>query len=210
MPKRSAIILAGGASTRMNGEKGLRVLGGEPLVSYVIRRVSGLVDEVILVVGSDRQRRDYASVIDDVELLTDLYEGGSPLVGAITGLKRARGRYALITGCDMPLISHEAVSLLFREAEGLDGATFKWPNGWIEPLMAVYHVEPALRVALEAYRVGDLRLRTVLHGLRVRMIPIDILRRIDPGLLTLFDVNTDDSLLEAEAILREMRRQTQR
>ncbi|MFQ6054151.1 MAG: molybdenum cofactor guanylyltransferase, partial [Candidatus Bathyarchaeia archaeon] len=157
MLERSAIILAGGRSTRMNIDKGLRPLGGEPLVTHVIRRVSDLVDEVLLVVSSEQQRNDYAAVLGgDAELLIDLHERGSPLVGAITGFKKARGKYAFITGCDTPFISPEAVSLLFRESQGGDGATFQWPNGWVEPLAAVYRVEPALREALEAYGKGDL------------------------------------------------------
>ena len=208
MLERSAIILAGGGSTRMDGDKGLRCLSGEPLVGHVIRRVSSLVDEVLVVVGSERQRREYATAIDGgVELLTDLYEDGSPLVGAITGLKQARGRYAFITGCDTPFIAPEVVSLLFRVAEGFDGVTFLWPNGWIEPLLAVYRVKPSLALALEAYRKGDHRLRTVLHGLpQLRLVPVESLRALDPRLLTLFDVDTDEALLEAETILRTMMR----
>lgn len=203
MTERSAIILAGGGSARMNGDKGLRSLGGEPLVRHVIRRVSGLVDEVYIVLGSERQRKLYAAAVDGcVELVVDLYEGYSPLLGAITGFKRARGRYAFVTGCDMPFIDPKAVALLFGEAEGFDGATFQRPNGWIEPLVAVYRVEPSLSLALEAYRRGDLRLRTVLRRLpRIRLIPLESLRALDPRLLTLFDVDTEDALMEAEAIL---------
>ena len=204
MFERSAIILAGGGSKRMNGDKGLRSLGGDPLVRHVIRRVSSIVEEVLLIVASEKQRKEYTATINGgVELLVDLYEDGSPLVGAITGLKKAQGRYAFITGCDTPFIAQEAVSLLFRVAEGFDGATFRWPNGWIEPLLAVYRVEPSLTLALEAYRNGDLRLRTVLHGLpQIRLIPLESLRALDPRLLTLFDVDTDDDLLKAETILR--------
>lgn len=166
-----------------------------------------MVDEVLVVVGSDAQREAYKGVLDgDVELLVDLYEGGSPLVGAMTGLSRARGRYAFITGCDSPFLSPEAIQLLFSESEGLDGATFQWPNGWIEPLMAIYRVEPSLNLALEAYRVGDLRLRRVLRELpKLKLIPIDLLRSIDPRLLTLFDIDTEDALSQAEEILKELK-----
>lgn len=206
MFERSAIILAGGGSTRMDRDKGLRHLGGEPLVRHVIRRISGFVDEFIVVVGNENQRREYAIVLDGrVKLLIDLYQDGSPLVGAITGLKHVQGRYAFITGCDTPFISPVAVSLLFREAEGFDGATFQWPNGWIEPLAAVYRVEQSLSLAIEAYRRGDHRLRTVLRGLkRIKFIPIETLRALDPQLLTLFDIDTDDALFEAEEILKAM------
>lgn len=204
---RSAIILAGGKSTRMNEDKGLRELGGEPLVKHVIRRVSCLVDEVLIVLGSEDQRRAYSRAIGvEAELAVDIYEDGTPLVGALTGLKHAKGEYALITGCDMPFLSKDAIRLLFREADVFNGAVFRWPNGWIEPLIAVYRVEPSLKKAQDLYDAGDLRLRMVLLELPdVRMIPIENLRAVDPDLLSLYDADTENELLEAERVLKENR-----
>jgi len=202
---RSAIVLAGGGSTRMRSDKGLRELGGEPLATHVVRRLSDLVDEVFLVVGSEAQHALYSGAIGgEAEILVDLYSDGSPLVGALTGFMRARGGYALVTGCDMPFISQEAIRLLFNEAEGLDGAVFQWPNGWVEPLLAVYRVEPSRKIAEELYRTRNLRLRMILLELpRVKMIPMEALKKIDPGLLTLHDVDDENSLREAEKILRK-------
>jgi molybdopterin-guanine dinucleotide biosynthesis protein A len=203
---RTAIILAGGGSTRMKSDKGLRELGGEPLVRHVIRRVSGHVDEVILVLGSEEQRRDYSRVLGGgADLVVDLYGEGSPLVGAITGFKSARGEYALVTACDMPFISRGALEMLFGEGDGFDGAVFQWPNGWIEPLLAVYRVRPSLEKALELHEWGDLRIRRILQNLpKVRMIPMERLEAMDPGLLTFFDADTEESLSEAEKIIKKL------
>ena len=202
---RSAIILAGGRSTRMNGDKGLRELGGEALVNRVIRRVGELVDEVLLVVGSEEQREAYSKVVDeDVILVVDLYRDGSPLVGAITGLKHAKGEYAFMAACDMPFISDEVVETLFKEGEGYDGAVYQWPNEWIEPLLAVYRVQPSLEKALELYGSGDLRVRRILQNLpHVKMIPMEDLKAIDPDFHSLFDADTEEALREAESILEK-------
>lgn len=202
---RSAIILAGGRSTRMSGDKGLKELCGEILVTRVIRRVRERVDEVLLVVSSEGQREAYSGFVDeDVKLLVDLYSEGSPLVGAITGLKHAKGEYAFMAACDMPFISDEVVENLFSEAEGYDGAVFQWPNEWIEPLLAVYRVEPSLEKALELYASGDLRVRRILQNLPdVKMIPMEDLKAIDSDLRSLFDADTEDALREAERILKK-------
>jgi len=202
---RSAIILAGGRSTRMSGDKGLKELCGEILVTRVIRRVRERVDEVLLVVSSEGQREAYSGFVDeDVKLLVDLYSEGSPLVGAITGLKHANGEYAFMAACDMPFISDEVVENLFSEAEGYDGAVFQWPNEWIEPLLAVYRVKPSLEKALELYGAGDLRVRRILQNLPdVKMIPMDNLKAMDADLHSLFDADTEDALREAERILKK-------
>lgn len=203
---RTAIILAGGDSTRMKRDKGLMDLAGEPLVCRVVDGVSGVVDEVLVVVGSAEQHKKYSDVLGDrAEILTDIYGDGSPLVGAFTGLQRARGEYALIIACDMPFVSHDVVRWIFAEAEGRDGATFEWPNGWIEPFFSVYRVEPSLRIAGELFEEKNMRLRMVLRRLPdVKHIPIDALRERDPELFTLFDVDNEEAIVEAEKILEKM------
>jgi molybdopterin-guanine dinucleotide biosynthesis protein A len=201
---RTAIILAGGRSTRMKGDKGLRMLQGEPLVRHVIRRMADRVDEVILVLGSEGQRRDYSPFVGgDAKLVVDLYGEDSPLVGAMTGLKSASGEYALITACDMPFTPPRALETLFEEGAGFDGAVFQWPNGWTEPLPAVYRVRPSLEKASELYEAGDLRIRRILQNLpNVKMIPMERLKAFDPDLLTLFDADTEQTLSEAEKMLK--------
>jgi len=49
---KSAIILAGGSSTRFNTDKGVLELDGKPLLSYVIDAVEGLVEEIIVVTNT--------------------------------------------------------------------------------------------------------------------------------------------------------------
>ena len=190
----------------MKRDKGLLDLAGEPMVCRVVEGVSGIVDEVLVVVGSAEQHRGYSDVLGDrVEVLTDVYGDGSPLVGAITGLRRARGEFAMITACDMPFVSPDVVRWLFAEAEGHDGATFEWPNGWIEPFFSVYRVEPSLRIAGELFEERNMRLRMILRRLPdVSHVPIGSLRERDPDLLTLFDVDTAEAIVEAEKKLEKM------
>jgi len=201
---RSAIVLAGGGSTRMRSDKGLKTLAGVPLVVHTLGRLQDTVDEIVIVLGSEEQREAYAGVLKDADMVVDLYDIGTPLVGAITGFEAVKGDYALVAACDMPFISPEAVDLLFREAEGHDGAVFQWPNGWIEPFLAVYKVGSALPVAQELIGEGNLRVRMILRRLGdVVMIPMDSLRVLDPDLLSLHDADTEESLLEAEKILKK-------
>jgi molybdopterin-guanine dinucleotide biosynthesis protein A len=202
---RTAIILAGGGSTRMERDKGLIVLSSEPMVCRVADILSSVVDELLVVVGSNEQKTEYSKVLgDQAEILVDLYRDGSPLVGAITAFQKTKAKFALITGCDMPFISPEIVQWLFKEAEGYDGAVFEWKNGWIEPLLAVYRIEPSLEIANELMNENNLRLRMILNRLpNIKRIPMDQLKERDPNLHTLFDVDTVDAITEAEKILKK-------
>ena len=197
---RSAVILAGGSSKRLGYDKGIKNLAGKPLVSYAVEALTPLVDEVILVVA-EAQHGSYRSRLPaSVKVAVDLYPGGSPLVGLITGLSEAHGEYALVTACDMPFITPSPVKHLFRVAEGRDGAVFLKPNGWIEPLLAVYRVDACLAEALRLHRAEDLRIRMVLRNLRdVVYVPVSSLD-IDPDLLFL-DADTEERLADAERLM---------
>lgn len=84
-PKRSAIILSGSKSTRMNKDKGLKELCGEPLVNHVIIGVSDYVDEILVIVIPEVQKDIYSDkVVNKTKLFIDRYDDGSPLVGALT------------------------------------------------------------------------------------------------------------------------------
>lgn len=122
----SAIIPAEGKSIMMNKDKGLKELYGEPLVNHVIHRVSDHVDEILVVVGSEVQKDTYSGIVGDkAKLVIDRYNDGSPLVGALTGFNEAKGDCALVTGCNMPFISHKVIQYLFNAAEGRNGAVFR-------------------------------------------------------------------------------------
>lgn len=200
---RSGIVLAGGSSKRVGVDKGLRILADKPLVNHIVERVRDHVDEVIIVVASQEQKKNYQKAVDDVLVVTDNYPEGSPLVGLLTGLSFCNYPYAFAAACDMPFICDEALEMLFAEAEGHEGAVFEKPNGWIEPLAAVYRVDAALGEAERLYWAGDLRVRMIFMSLDdVALIPVERLRAVDPELLTFFDTDSEDLFHEADRILR--------
>ncbi|KYH39606.1 MAG: putative molybdopterin-guanine dinucleotide biosynthesis protein A [Candidatus Bathyarchaeota archaeon B63] len=207
MKNRTCIILAGGSAERFGRDKGLLELGGRPLVLHVFERVRELVDEVIAVVGSEEQKTEYSSVFPQgVKIHVDIKDGESPLIGALTGLARASGSYSLLLPCDAPFISTEVIDLLFEASIGVDASIPRWPNGYIEPLQAVYRTRTALSAAEEAVDRGELRMRSMISRLRrVRYFSTMVLRELDPDLLTFFNVNTIMDLKRAEALMRARR-----
>ena len=77
-------------------------------------------------------------------------------------------------------------------------------NGWIEPLLSVYHVESASTLAEKLYLNGEMRLRMILYRLPdVHMISMDELRKIDKDLLSFFDADTDDLYRKAERLIKK-------
>jgi len=202
---RTGIILAGGDSKRIGTDKGLIDLNGKPLIRYVIESLGPVVDEIIVVVGSSERVPVYQdSVGDDVRVVPDMYDDGSPLIGLITGLTHARGDYAVVAACDMPFINSELVDLLFLLSFELNGTLLIKPNGWVEPLPAIYKVDIGKKRAVQLRNESDLRLRKVLETLPdVARIQVERLRVIDPELRSFFDLDTRDRYDEAMKIIKD-------
>lgn len=196
---RSAVILAGGNSSRMTVDKGLTIFHGEPLILHTKRRVATVVDEVIVVTHTREQQQTYQRVLDDTKIILDAIGEGSPVLGAYTGLSNVQGNYAFMAGHDMPFIDTRVVDQLFRLADGHDAATPLWPNGYVEPLHSVYRSTTGAEQARRLLNTGEMRLRMILRGLPdIVTLPIEEIRKIDPELLTLYDIDSPEDLEKAE------------
>lgn len=204
---RSAVVLAGGLSSRFGQDKGLLRLAGKPLVRHVLDALKSVVDERVVVVSSEARTRSYESAVGSgVEVAVDELQEHSPLVGALTGFRVANGEYCLLLPCDTPFVSREVLLLLFDLCLGKAAVIPRWPNGYLEPLHAVYSREMALDAAVKALGEGKLNMRGMVDRLRgVRYVSTLVLQQLDPELWTFFNVNTLLDLKKAEAMLRHAR-----
>jgi molybdopterin-guanine dinucleotide biosynthesis protein A len=202
--KKSAVILAGGVSQRFGVDKGLVQLAGKPIIAYILNRISKVVDENVVVVGSNDQKEKFASKVKhNARIVVDEYEAQSPLVGALTGFKHARGDYSLLLPCDTPFISPEIASLILDLCNKKHAVIPRWPNGFIEPLQAVYHTKTGFEASKTTFEQGKLDLRSMIAQLpNTRYISTLVLQQLDPKLLTFFNVNTLKDLKKAESLLK--------
>jgi len=202
--QNSAIILAGGPSKRFGRDKGLVRLKGKVLVRYLLEKVARIVDEKVIVVGSNAQKNTFSPLFEHVaDVIVDKYDGHSPLIGALTGFETVQGDYSLLLPCDTPFLSGKIATLLLDVCMGRSATIPRWPNGWIEPLQAAYNTKSAIvatKKALDQGKRDMLSMINYLHG--VRYISTLVLQELDPELLTFFNINTFGDLEKAESIKR--------
>ena len=201
--KKSAVILAGGFSKRFGQNKGLIELASKQLIHHVLDKTLHIVDEAVVVVSSDAQRRAFTCQLHNrADVIVDKLEKQTPLIGALTGFEKVQGKYSLLLPCDTPFISSRVVSLLLDLCINRNAAIPRWPNGYIEPFQAAYRTESAVRAAETALKEKKLDMRSmVLHMMRVRYVSTMVLRQMDSELLTFFNINTSEDLKRAESIL---------
>lgn len=131
--KFSAVILAGGKSSRMGRDKAWLPLVGQPLLARQIELVRELAPEEIFISG--RTVTDYTSF--GCPVLTDEFADAGPLAGIAAGLEAASAPLVLVLAVDMP----EMTSAMLRELlERCVSGTGVVPrvNRRLEPLAAFY------------------------------------------------------------------------
>jgi molybdopterin-guanine dinucleotide biosynthesis protein A len=202
----AVVILAGGFSQRFGGrDKCLINLAGKPLILHVVDRVSAIVNEKVVVVGSNAQRQKLASLFNsNAKVIVDKYEGQSPLIGALTGFESVEAEHSLLLPCDAPFVSPEIASFLLNLCVNKAAAIPRWPNGYVEPLQAAYNTRSALKAAKEALNHGERNLSSMISRMQgVRYISTMVLRQYDPNLTTFFNINTLQDLKRAESIMKK-------
>jgi len=158
----AGVVLAGGRAVRMGGgDKGLLPLGGLPVLSHVIQRLSPQLEAVVLNANGDPAR--FASF--GLPVVADSFDGfAGPLAGVLAGMDWAadnRFSHIVSVAADSPFFPLTLVTgLRFAcEASGAQVAMVQNPRpdgGYFrQPTFALYDV--SLRENLRAALAGGTR-----------------------------------------------------
>jgi len=198
-----ALILAGGKSKRIGTSKAFIDLNGKPLLLYVVDKAQEIAGEIVVAVERDSDPSSYVRILPpSVLVVNDSMVNVGPLAGILAGMRTLSTEYGVVLPCDVPFVNVNVLRLLFERASGAEAAIPKWPNGYIEPLQAVYRVESALRATRSALEAGKQRVNEIIRRLKdVVYVDVEEIKRIDPDLLTFFNVNSYDDVTRAKLLL---------
>jgi len=162
----TAIVLAGGQSSRMGQNKALLDWHGKPLIRHVIDNLKLVVESVIVVTKEPDNFCFFG-----VPCFKDLDSASSPAVGIMTGLCHSSTEFNFILGCDAPFINTVTVERLYKEREDYDVVVPASDYG-IEPLFGIYRIR-CLPVFEECLQRGVLAVRQILKNLKIKVLPTD-------------------------------------
>ena len=144
----SALILAGGQSSRFGSDKALAIFRGESLLARAVRTACAEFAQVA-VVSKEPQR--YAALVAEVEslpaaLVADGNDSATPLAGLVAGLGWCPAEVAFAFAVDMPFAVDEPLldALEAALSSGDHDAAAPRRAGQLEPLCALYRRKPAL------------------------------------------------------------------
>lgn len=186
----TAIILAGGKSSRFGQSKALQVIGSKSLIQWVVDRLAILSTEIIIATAHGEALPCSSTV--RMKTVADIYPGKGPLGGIYSGLVASSSSRAIVAGCDTPFLS---VSLLEYMAQTLVDSDVALPRigEMIEPLCAVYSKNCLIPIQ-GLLKQNELRISALFSMVRVRYIEEDEINRFDPEHLSFFNINNQDKL----------------
>lgn len=194
-------VLSGGKGSRMGGEKGLTVLGGLPLLSYAVRTMEIVADEVVVAVAPG-MGREYGDVLgSQVIIVEDSRKAAGPLEGLTSALAAAKGDYVLASPCDTPFLRADVCQAIALFAKGRDGAVPRI-GGYLEPLHCSFKRRRCLAAFQEALEEGVHKVSEAYKTLDMVYIEEEDMRALDPHLESFWNINTAEDLERAEQKLR--------
>ena len=180
--KVAGVILAGGLSRRMNGnDKSLLAVGGKSMLTHVIERMAGQVDQLAINANGDPDR----FTEHDLDIIPDVISGhAGPLAGIHAGMKWANGQsqvsHIVTAAADTPFLPTNLVETLANRItdSASDEIVFASTFGRLHPVFGLWPIR--LFSSLQSF-LQDTDIRKVVAF-------ADLHTRLEAQ----FDINSDD------------------
>ncbi len=206
----SGVILAGGLNRRFSGaNKAFFSINGKMVFDSLYDLFADLFEETILVTNDPLPFLDW-----DIDIVTDMFQIRSPLIGIHAGLFAAKFPYVFVAACDTPFLKKNLIKAVVGEIDSsYDVLVPETPDG-LQPLCAVYSkqclkvLDPHLEAQERNSKGGDafqkgLKIQYLFQKVRVKKLTVEMLRDKDPDLISFFNVNTPDDLAKAKEMAKK-------
>ncbi len=193
-PDLAVAILAGGASRRFGSDKALFRFGsGHPtLIERTVAIARSLSDRVVII-GHDR----FAGLNLEAAIVPDDEPGRGPLAGILTGLRVLERSRVLVLACDMPCLSPALLRMLIERPVDRDRIVVpRTDDGRWHPMHAIYP-RSMLGAIAQALETGNGSVRSLFGLVEIDAVSESELRRIDPGLDSLVNLNDPSGIPRA-------------
>lgn len=186
---KTAIILAGGKSSRMGFDKQLLKINERRLMDSLIQKLSREFEEIIIVTNRPELYIGLSHIITK-----DILEDKGALGGIHAGLNYSSSKYAFVIACDMPNVNMDYVRFMkdrLSESNSF-GCVTKFGN-WIEPFGSFYSTD--IINDIEKYlEIGRRSINVLLKSLNITYIEENAARKFSPNWDMFLNLNTKEDL----------------
>ena len=133
----TAVILAGGKSSRMGCDKALIRFGEETILEDLVQLTTAIFRETFIIAS---QNKSYQHLnLRGAVILNDFWENKGPLVGLYTGLSYSTHQVSCVLTCDMPLVNASLLrELIALWQDSYDAVCPEDSEGRLQPFPGIY------------------------------------------------------------------------
>lgn len=185
----TAIILAGGKSTRMGFDKQLLEINQRRLMDSLVNKLKAEFAEIIIVTN----KPEYYIGLSH-KIITDKIAGKGPLSGIHAGLLEASSKYSFVVACDMPNVNMDYVNYMMESMDdsSLDGCVTRFLDN-IEPFISFYSKDliEKIEASLEE---GRRSIISIFKHSNIKYIEENEARKFSPDWDMFLNLNTKEDL----------------
>ncbi len=181
----TAVILAGGKSSRMGSNKAFLKLNGKTFIERQIDLLREMFDEIFISVNTPSEY-EYLNL----PVFKDVYPDKGPLCGIYTSLVNSGSANTFMLACDMPFVESGLIKHLKGFTKEYDVVVPKSERG-LEPLHAFYSkncIDP-IKKELDS---NNLRIISFFPHVKVKMVELESLSSPDSFKNSIKNLNTRD------------------
>jgi molybdenum cofactor guanylyltransferase len=194
----SAIILAGGRSSRMGRPKADLPFDGGTMLDYIVAGMMRVFEDLVVAVA---EAKLFAWEGYRARSIEDRVSYRGPVAALEQALRAIRFDRAFVCSCDVPFVNGDLARKLC-EMLGDDDVLIPRVDGKLQMLHAVYRKKCV--EALATMRTGgEHRLHQIVNIAQARILHEDEIRALDPELLSFFNVNTPGDYQRALKLMDE-------
>jgi len=194
--KVTAVVLAGGGSTRMGQDKALLKLGNKTMLERVVEPLQSIFENIIIVTNTPNEYK----MLNNVKFINDCIniEEKNSLIGLYSGLKESETSHIFAIGCDMPFVNTELIKYMINLLKNED-VVVPFVKGYYEPLYAIYGKGCTLEferlIKQKWYKVTD-----VFKNVNVKKVIEEDINKIDSSMKCFENINTYEQYVQLKDI----------
>jgi len=162
----TAIILAGGKSSRIGTDKGMLSINDQTMLEHICKQLRGTFSQILISAG-EIEKYSFAGF----EVVRDKISSQGPLMGIASALEASANEINFVVACDIPHIEMDCVRKMLTEARGADIVVPTTGDKKYEPLFAIYR-KSALDAIKRTLRKGERKISEVFDKCEVKYIDL--------------------------------------